>query len=328
MAVAGVVLSGLLSSGAGAIPPVSGPQMAGMDVSVYQGNIDFQAVRRGGAEVVYIRAGYGAEGVDAYLKQHYEGASAAGLKVGFYYYMDAESEAAAREQAAHFAELVKDLPADCRPVMDFETFGEMDREEASRAAAAFLEETESRLGQQPMVYTDASAAGHMFDGSVAAWPLWVADYGAEEPAVEANWEAWTGWQYTDQGQVPGIQGRVDLDHFTSGILLREEEKGPREETSDCYTVRRGDTLWGLARQFHTTVGWLVRRNHIADPSLIYPGQVLRIPPQEEKTVTVQRGDTLWGIARRFQTTVGALAEENHIANPDLIYPGEVLRLPE
>ena len=120
----------LLCAPALAIGPVSGEQMRGMDVSVYQGNVDFAAAKADGIETVYIRAGYGETGVDAYYRQHYEGASAAGLKVGFYHYMDAVTEEGARRQAAHFAALIRDLPADCRPVMDFETFGGMDREEA------------------------------------------------------------------------------------------------------------------------------------------------------------------------------------------------------
>ena len=324
-----VLLAALLAAPAGAIPPESGTQMRGMDVSVYQGDVDFRAAKESGIQVVYIRAGYGDDGADPYLRQHYEGASAAGLKVGFYYYMDAESPAQARRQARRFAALVRDLPADCRPVMDYETFGDLSPSEVSAVAAAFLEETAALLGQSPMVYTGAYAAGARFAPETGAWPLWAADYGSDEPVVEANWAAWTGWQYSDQGQVPGVRGRVDLDLFTSGALLGEGEARPGGE-SFSYTVRRGDTLWGIARRYHTTVGDLARRNRVADPSLIYPGQVLQIPytgTETAETYTVERGDTLWGIAREHGTTVEALAERNQLADPDLIYPGQVLRLP-
>ena len=234
-----------------------------------------------------------------------------------------------REQARRFAALVRDLPADCRPVMDYETFGDLSPSEVSAVAAAFLEETAALLGQSPMVYTGAYAAGARFAPETGAWPLWAADYGPDEPVVEANWAAWTGWQYSDQGQVPGVRGRVDLDLFTSGALLGEGEARPGGE-SFSYTVRRGDTLWGIARRYHTTVGDLARRNRVADPSLIYPGQVLQIPytgTETAETYTVERGDTLWGIAREHGTTVEALAERNQLADPDLIYPGQVLRLP-
>ena len=284
----------LLCAPALAIGPVSGEQMRGMDVSVYQGNVDFAAAKADGIETVYIRAGYGETGVDAYYRQHYEGASAAGLKVGFYHYMDAVTEEGARRQAAHFAALIRDLPADCRPVMDFETFGGMDREEA---------------------------------GAVGGYPLWVADYGADEPDVSANWTAWTGWQYTDEGRVSGVSGRVDLDRFTDGVLLREEERPVPEEVWR-YQVRPGDTLWALARRYGTTVGAIARLNALADPNLIYVGEELKLPGRaQERTYTVRAGDTLWGISRRYGTTVAELAGLNGIRNPDLIYPGQVLRLP-
>ena len=317
----------LLCAPALAIGPVSGEQMRGMDVSVYQGNVDFAAAKADGIETVYIRAGYGETGVDAYYRQHYEGASAAGLKVGFYHYMDAVTEEGARRQAAHFAALIRDLPADCRPVMDFETFGGMDREEAGAVGLAFLEAVEETLGQRPMVYSDAYAAGYRMDDSMSGYPLWVADYGADEPDVSANWTAWTGWQYTDEGRVSGVSGRVDLDRFTDGVLLREEERPVPEEVWR-YQVRPGDTLWALARRYGTTVGAIARLNALADPNLIYVGEELKLPGRaQERTYTVRAGDTLWGISRRYGTTVAELAGLNGIRNPDLIYPGQVLWLP-
>ena len=97
-----------------------------------------------------------------------------------------------------------------------------------------------------------------------------------------------------------------------------------------YTVKRGDTLWGIAQRFGTTVSQLASRNGITNPSLIYPGMVLRIsgsaPSESVQTVryTVRRGDTLWGIAQRYHTTVSRLAQRNGISNPGLIYPGEIL----
>lgn len=178
-----------------------------------------------------------------------------------------------------------------------------------------------------MVYSDAYAAGYRMDDSMSGYPLWVADYGADEPDVSANWTAWTGWQYTDEGRVSGVSGRVDLDRFTDGVLLREEERPVPEEVWR-YRVRPGDTLWALARRYGTTVGAIARLNALADPNLIYVGEELKLSGRaQERTYTVRAGDTLWGISRRYGTTVAELAGLNGIWNPDLIYPGQVLRLP-
>jgi cell wall-associated NlpC family hydrolase len=101
-----------------------------------------------------------------------------------------------------------------------------------------------------------------------------------------------------------------------------------------YTVQAGDTLSGIAARFGTTYEALAQLNNIADPNLIYAGQVISVPSggysggaaSSAGTYTVQAGDTLSGIAARFGTTYEALAQINGLANPNVIYAGQVLRL--
>ena len=103
----------------------------------------------------------------------------------------------------------------------------------------------------------------------------------------------------------------------------------RGDMQAAYTVRPGDTLWAIARRFGTTVQELVSLNGIADPGLIYPGQVLRLPDSSSVLVyRVVQGDTLSGIALRFGTTVQALVRANHIADPNLIDVGQTLVIPQ
>lgn len=98
-----------------------------------------------------------------------------------------------------------------------------------------------------------------------------------------------------------------------------------------YTVRPGDTLYRIAGTYGTTVSAIVAANNIANPDLIYPGQVLVIPstttPTTQIRYVVVPGDTLYRIALRYDTTVSAIVLANNIANPDLIYPGQVLIIP-
>ena len=100
-----------------------------------------------------------------------------------------------------------------------------------------------------------------------------------------------------------------------------------------YTVRAGDTLATIAATHGTTVSALVAANHLSDPNLIYPGQVLLMggggtatttPAASGGSYTVQAGDTLGSIAARYTTTWEALASANHIADPNVIFVGEVL----
>ena len=124
--------------------------------------------------------------------------------------------------------------------------------------------------------------------------------------------------------------------YPGQVLIIRENGGSVTPPSGAvtYTVQRNDNLTEIANRFGTTVAELVRLNNIANPNLIYPGQVLIIrenggstPPSGTTTYTVQRNDTLSEIAARFGTTVNALTLANGIADPDLIYPGQVLVIP-
>ena len=302
----------------------SAQAVEGMDVSVFQGEVDFAAARRDGIEAVYIRSSYGPGGVDARFLQNCAAANAAGLPFGLYHHLEAEDPAGAAREAEHFASLIRAQNYNCRSVLDFEGHQELSAEQATAAALAFLERVEELTGHRPMIYADRSAASAQLEAPAAAYPLWLAQWDVEAPDLSGSpWGTWTGWQYTNAGQVDGVAGRVDRDQFTDGIFLREEE------ATFPYTVRPGNTLWALSRRFGTTVEKLVELNRIQNPNLIYVNQILRIPGTApiQRTYTVQPGNTLWGISRLYGITVNQIVQLNHIPNPNLIYPGQVLLLP-
>lgn len=97
-----------------------------------------------------------------------------------------------------------------------------------------------------------------------------------------------------------------------------------------YTVMPGNTLWGIANFFGTTVDEIVRENNIENPEFIVPGIVLKIPakvpPDMPAVYVVRPGDTLWSIARRYAISVNDIIAYNNLANLSAIYPGQKLRL--
>lgn len=311
----------------------------GIDVSEWQGEIDFGAVRQAGIEVVYIRAGEGSGYTDRYFRRNYEQAKQNGLQVGFYHYVTAISEEEARAQARFFVSLLADTQPDCKLAMDYENFHGQSRETVNRIARTFCDTVRELSGKEVVVYSNAYSAGSVFDASLAAsYPLWVAEYGVNSPRT-GNWSTYAGWQYTSQGRVSGISGNVDRDVFRQDIFLSDTSRIPSHQPPEqqdsgyrLYTVRSGDTLSQIALRYGVSVNELARYNGIANPNLIYVGQVLRIPGTVNsggsslagQRYVVRRGDTLSEIALRFDTSVSVLARDNGIRNPNLIYPGQVL----
>lgn len=323
-----------------ALPPEDGNQRQGFDVSMWQGDIDFEEVAGTGADTVYIRSSLGSDYTDPYFEQNYERARAAGLNVGFYHYVTARTVSQAVYEAHFFVNVIQGKEFQCRLAMDFEDLTSLSAGEANEIGLAFIRTVESLSGKGAVVYSDAYNAGNVFGGALTEYPLWIADYDVSEPSSQVNWESWAGWQYSDTGNVAGISGYVDLDRYTDAMFLDEAgsvpEPAPMPEPSWStveYTVKSGDTLWGIARMYRTSVSAVVSENGIANPNLIYPGEVLRITladqvssSQVDNTYTVRRGDTLWGIARMYRISVARLAAINHISDPNLIYPGEVLQV--
>ena len=306
---------------------------SGIDVSVYQGDIDFEQVKNSGIEVVYIRAGYGFSVTDPKFEENYTNATKAGLKCGAYYFVTARNTEQAYLQATRFAELISGKTFAARPAMDFEEFGSLGKNGINIVGLAFMREL---TGIVPILYTDAYNASETWDWNFAQFPLWVADYSAEEPYVTSNiWQSYAGFQYSDRGEIPGIYGNVDLDRFTSSVFLNGANEVTPTKSPDAirYTVKRGDTLWGIAKKFGVTVSAVVNANNIRNPNLIYVGEVFIIPHMTSAEsfgytlYTVRRGDTLWGISRNFGTSINSIVTLNGIENPNLIYAGEVFKIP-
>lgn len=252
----------------------------GVDVSVWQGEIDFEQLRASGIQVVYIRAAEG-DTEDAAFAQNAEAAAAAGLKTGCYCYVTARTVQQAAAQAEAFWAMIADRPMQCRPAMDFESFGNLPRAEINAVAKAFLQRLEELCGEAPLLYTDEYRARTLWSAELADWPLWVADYAARDsgdlPADLGPWKSCAGFQYADSGRIDGISTRVDCDVFYPSAFLGSKTEEGRAPAAAVYTVRRGDTLWAIAHRFGCSVQALAACNHLRDPNLIFPGQVLRLP---------------------------------------------------
>lgn len=316
----------------------------GIDVSNWQGHIEYSEVKSAGIQVVYIKSSQGSNITDAYFRTNYNNAKANGLNIGFYHYVTARSNEEAIREAEYFSSVISGTSPDCKLAMDFESFGNLNKEEINSISRTFLEKTKELTGKEMIIYSDAYNARATFSKELAnEYPLWIAEYGVETPTDNINWDSWAGFQYTSSGRVNGIRGRVDRNKFTESIFLSAKEPintNPNTKNEiQLYTVRRGNTLSQIALDFGTTVREIAGLNGIRNPNLIYTGEVLKIDTTrsyEEITgisydanhiiYTIKRGDTLTSISREFGVTIESIAKLNDIKNINLIYAGERLRI--
>ena len=196
----------------------AGESTLGIDVSVWQGNIDWQQVRQAGVEFAMIRVGYrgsneGTLEIDTMAQANYQGARDAGIKVGAYIFSQAITPVEAVEEAEFLLEQTKDWEIEMPLVFDWEIVSEEGRnarinsETLTQSVIAFCQRIE-QAGHEPMVYFSKNHSRDRINlRELVDYQFWLAMY---DPVMDYPYRV-DMWQYTDQGTVPGIQGYVDLN---------------------------------------------------------------------------------------------------------------------
>lgn len=185
----------------------------GIDISHYNGDINFIKVKADGIQVVYIKATEGTTYVDNYLEINYSGAKNAGLKTGFYHFLVGTSSPEA--QARNFYNNIKDKQSDLKPVLDVEKsdFDVMDY------TLRFVDEFKKLSNMDVSIYTYSDFIRNL-DSRLSKYTLWEANYYKSTSNLPSNniWSSRAGHQYTDKGIIDGINGNVDLNEFTQDIF--------------------------------------------------------------------------------------------------------------
>ncbi len=192
----------------------------GVDVSAHDSEIDWEEVKEAGASFAFVRVGYrgyGKEGTlhtDEYALKNIDGAQAAGLDVGVYFFSQAVNEEEATEEADLTLEILDgrtlELPVvfDPEDILDDEARTDtVSGEQFTKNTNAFCDQIRE-AGYEPMIYCNLMWEAYTLDlTQLSDLDIWYADY-EPEPQTPYNF---TFWQYDDSGEVPGISGNVDLD---------------------------------------------------------------------------------------------------------------------
>ena len=199
-------------------PLPDGATAQGIDVSEFQGKIDWEAVKAAGVDFAILRIGYGdqnAGGTDKYFKRNVEECERLGIKWGAYLYSYSVNTKEAADEAAHVLSAMKALTPDLPIYYDMEddsTLGAKDR--FADIAQTFCSKIEA-AGYDAGVYAMARWWKYYLTSPVFdSWSKWSAQYYkiCEYPSDP------DAWQYTSQGKVPGISGNVDVNYAYEGLV--------------------------------------------------------------------------------------------------------------
>jgi len=224
----GALGASLASAGpAGAADP-----LYGIDVSNWQGSVDWSAVRGSGHVFAFTKATEGVTFVDRTLNANRQGMAATGMVLrGLYHFAHPDRNSPA-DEAAHFLATVGPLAVGEVPVLDLEVEGGPG---AGPWAAEWMNIVEQATGHTPILYSYAPYLNDTPTSNLTRFPLWVAAWGRNDGGVPAigprtdRWDHWTFWQFTSNASVPGVSGATDKSMFVgtaSGLAALGRPVGP------------------------------------------------------------------------------------------------------
>lgn len=247
----------------------------GIDVSKWNGTIDWKKVKEAGIEYAIVRVAYSTSTTAEKLyKQNIEGAQAAGIPVGVYIYSMATTESEAKKEAAYVLKLIKGYKLQYPVAFDIED--KIHEKQGSTASGrakntkltkAFCEAI-TKGGYTPMIYTGCYFSRTYINmDELSEYDAWIAHYGSTEKYTHytgkyhygsnCNHEKTRFWQYSSLGKVNGINGNVDMNYELDlkqsvyGMAHYNVSKG-----TETYLTASGETLSSIADKYNVSVSQL------------------------------------------------------------------------
>lgn len=300
----------------------------GIDISHHQGDIDFDKLK-GNIDFAMVRTSYGAFYEDKKYKQNIAGLEKIGVPYGLYHFSYATNVEEAKKEAEGFINIIKQYNPTYPIVIDIE---HSDRTSSVRGDT-LVDITDTicskieDAGYYVMIYANLDYLNNKLNSDkLDRYDKWLAQW-RSNPTYNKPFGI---WQYTSNGNVPGINGNVDLNISYKDYPSIIKNISPSKEIN--YVVKKGDTLSGIANKYGTTYQNLASYNNISNPNKIYPGQIIKISGTTDITPTtyvIKKGDTLSSIAIKHGTTWQKIYEKNKKvigSNPNKIHPGQILKI--
>lgn len=200
-------------------PPKENYPVRGVDVSHYQGDIDWKTLSETGIKFAYIKATEGTLSEDECFEANWAGAQESGLRVGAYHFFSLDSGGAG--QAGNFISNVPLVDNMLPPVVDVEPYGRytdienVDKEAVVAELTTYVKAIEEAYGMKPVIYTTRKWE-HFIEPAFEGYDFWVRNVYF---APDADYE-WTFWQYSNRTKLDGYSGEekfIDMDVFNGTL---------------------------------------------------------------------------------------------------------------
>ena len=193
--------------------------MEGIDVSIYQGNIDWNKVKQSGIDFAYIKASQGINSYDPMCQQNAQGVSQTGLKFGYYHFATLNNQDVftdAKQEAAQLVQHLSQLPkASLSLALDIEQNNQLNLTPAQveNWIHTFINSM-NVVGYKVILYSYTPFLNTNLpdNHTLGQYPLWIASYTKSLPILPKGFQSWSIWQWNDKGIIQGVPTNVDLNH--------------------------------------------------------------------------------------------------------------------
>lgn len=299
-------------------------EMKVIDVSKHQGKIDWEQTKAH-IDGAIIRCGYGQDiksQDDQYFKYNADECIRLGIPFGVYLYSYAKTIEAAKSEAAHVLRLIEPY----KGKLSFPVYYDLEEAGTQNGAverALVFGDLIEKAGFWHGIYANQYWWRTYLKDGLDKYTKWVAKYSNTKPSgISGTYDI---WQYTSDGAVAGINGRVDMNicyrDFPSEICGKSAEIKPKKSNEEI----ANEVIMGV-----WSVG-VERKNLLTSAGYDYSA-IQKLVNQKLTNVEpivyheVKLGDTLTKIAKKYNTTVKAIESLNKIANPNKIYKGQKIRV--
>ena len=302
--------------------------MKGIDISSYQGTVNFQKIKNSEYQFVIIRLGYGDNILsqdDKKLQYNLTKCMEYNIPYAFYLVSYAKNFTG-QESVDSEIEHTKRLIANTNPFcifydMEVDSIKYLGETTLTNQAIRYCDYFKSK-GYQVGIYANKNWYTNYLDYDKLKkqnYKIWLAHYGIEKPSLECDI-----WQYTDKGKVEGIyENTVDLNIMYKNLLLTTPNASTKKQIEELVEeVIEGK--WGNGEERKNK---LIRSGYPYEEIQKKVNEKLSSNLSKEIEYKVKKGDTLSKIASLYHMTYQELASYNHLSNPNQIYPNQIIKIP-